>query len=69
MFWVGLMGGFSILVFGDRTGNRHEMASESVSRCNVGRFMERVSSRGRWQRSRAQLWPKTDPKPKLKSRF
>jgi hypothetical protein len=22
--WVGFMGGFSILVFGDRTGSRHE---------------------------------------------
>jgi hypothetical protein len=40
-----------------------------VSRCNFGRFMERFSSRGRWKRSRAKLWPKTDPKPKPKSRF
>ncbi len=69
MFWVGLMGGLLILVFGDRTGDGHEMALESVSRDKFGRFRERFSSRGRWPRSRAQLWPKTDPKPKLKSRF
>ncbi len=46
--WVGLMGGFYILVFGDRTGKRYEMALGSVSRGNFGRFMEHCSSRGRW---------------------
>ncbi len=35
-------------VFGDRRGNRNEMAFESVSRGNVGRFMEHFASRGRW---------------------
>ncbi len=46
--WVGLMEGFYISVFGDRTENRHEMALESVSRGNFGRFMKRFLSRGRW---------------------
>ncbi len=40
LYWAGLMGGFSILGFGDRTGNRHEMVLESFSRGNFGRFME-----------------------------
>ncbi len=30
IYWVGLMGGFYILVFGAQTGNRHEMVLESV---------------------------------------
>ncbi len=38
----------SRLVSGDRTGNRYEMALESVSRSNFDRFMEHFSSRGRW---------------------
>ncbi len=37
--WVGLMGGFYIFAFGDRTGYRFEMALESVFRGNFGRFM------------------------------
>ncbi len=35
-YWVGLIGGFDVLVCGDRTENGHETVLESVCRVNLG---------------------------------
>ncbi len=39
-------------------------ALESIPRANLRRFLEGLSSRGRWARSLAQLWPQTSHKPR-----
>jgi hypothetical protein len=41
-YLVRIYGGLKILVFRNRTGNRHETGLDSVSRDNFGRFMQHV---------------------------
>ncbi len=55
--------------FGGRTAHGHEMALELVPgadlRCVLHHFSSLTCLKGSW----GQVWPESDPNPKLKSRF